>query len=190
MPTLLRLAIRCSSGMLNDCRRAAAGGKVEPLPVFLLEALDLGLFLGEGFHHACPAQVLLDAGGQRPQLLLDLEGERAEAAPKADGLQRQEGHESHREQPQAWVHADHHDGGEQHQHHAFDDAEGGAPGEEADALDILDGAREQVAGFGLVVEGEGEQGDLALQLVAQVVGHALRGDLGPAALEIGEERRG
>ena len=82
------------------------GGKIEPLVVLLLEAGDLGVFLGVGFHHRAAAQVLFDGGGQDGQLLLDLEGERAETGAKLEGRD-QEGHGEQYENGQAKVHEEH-----------------------------------------------------------------------------------
>ena len=46
------------------------------------------------------------------------------------------------------------DGGGDEQQHPFQNAQGGPPGQEAHAFHILDGAGEQLAGLGLIVEGK------------------------------------
>ncbi len=160
--------------------------EVKPALVRLGEARGLGGALGKGFDHLGAAQVLLYDGRQHPHLTLDLHRKRAVAPAKLEGCQQQERHEHQHQQRQAGVHPDQGQAGAQHQQQRFEHAQGGPPGEEADALHILHGARQQVAGLGLVVEREGQDGELALDIIAQVIGHVLRGDLAPAAFQKGQ----
>ena len=58
---------------------------------------------------------------------------------------------------QGRVHAQQDNGRKQDQHHAFDNAQNRPSGQEADALDILHGAGQDLSRFGAVVEREGKR---------------------------------
>jgi hypothetical protein len=62
-----------------------------------------------------------------------------------------------------------------------------AAGKKADALHVLDGAREQLPSFTLVMEREGKHGQLVLDLVAQIVSDVLRGFLAENAFIVAED---
>ncbi len=117
---------------------------------------------------------------------LEHQRERAKLAAKGEAAIGQEGNHGHAQQRQCRVHGEEHDGRGQDQHDGPGNAQRGPPGQKADALHILHGTREQLAGLGAVVIAEGEFGQLGVDGVAQIVGHALGGDLGPAALQKGE----
>ena len=116
------------------------------------------------------------------ELVLYLKGEGAEAAAEDVGAMDKGGDGDEDEEGEAGIHPDQDGGGEEDQNAAFDEAEDGAAGEEADALDVLHGAGEYLAGFGAVVEGEGEGGEFLEEFSAQVVGDVLGGDFAPLAL--------
>ena len=58
------------------------------------------------------------------------------------------------QQAQLPIHDQHDDCSNNQQQRAIQDADGCAPGQKADAFDILDGAGKQLSGLGLIVEGK------------------------------------
>ena len=162
------------------------GGEAEPRRIICLEAGDFGALLGEGFDDARAAQVLLQPRGEHRELILDGAREWTEAPPEIPGAIGDEGHGPQSEQRQPCIHPQQHHRRADEQHAAFEQSQHSAPGEEAQALHILDGAGEQLPGLRAVMIREGERGELAVQRLAQIVGRALRANLDPAALVVGE----
>jgi hypothetical protein len=77
------------------------------------------------------------------------------------------------------VEEQHRDGNADDQGHHFDQPQDGPPGQEAYAVDVADGTRQELARLRLVVVAEGESLQLAVDGIPQIVGNVLRGNFGP-----------
>ena len=124
---------------------------IEPALVLLVEPRDFGVLLRKHFDHTRAAQILFEPRRQQGQFLLHRQRNRAQPSSHIIGAMHQKRQRREREQRKARIHPEEYDGGTHPQHNAVGQAQKRAPCDKAHAVDILDGARQNLSGLRAVV---------------------------------------
>ena len=127
----------------------------------------LVVLVGEGLHHAHPADVLLDAGVELPDATEQLAEIARHAGAIAASEQAGGGHDQGGEQRQLRVDREHERKGADEGHHRDEQVFRAVMGDFADFLQVLGHAGDEVAGLLVVVESERE----FLQMIEGAAAH-------------------
>jgi len=122
--------------------------------IALVEAVDLCTLAAEGLDQTRPAEVLLEERGQRGLLVANPHRQRPQHRPQTQAAQDKQRRRRQGQETKTVLH-DHHRRGDTHGQGAhLRDVDEGPAGQETDAVDIPDAARQELPGLGLVVEAE------------------------------------
>ena len=153
-----------------------------------LEPLLLAPRAGERLDRADADDVLLQAGVERRDLLLDGAEPRPAHLRHVGEEREHHGHQRDHVQGQPPVGREQQREAADQQHHRGDDLDHAGADEGAHHVHVAGGAGEELAGLRAVVVAEREALDVVVEPVAQVVGDALRHARGQRALHVGEQR--
>ena len=153
-----------------------------------LEPLLLAPRAGERLDRADADDVLLQAGVERRDLLLDGPEPRPAHLGHVGEEHEHHGHERDHVQGQPPVGREQQREAADQQHQGGDDLDHAGADEGAHHVHVAGGAREELPGLRAVVVAERQALDVVVEPVAQIVGDALRHARGQGALQVGEQR--